>query len=101
MNECKPEIKFVIDEYIKAVNKWSSKINDLFSWPDDALGCHKWQYWVHCRWVRDWNATGREISCVEFLLDWLTEDNILRAWRDCDEWENENVILRAKWLKEI
>lgn len=96
----RPTVQFVLDEYNRAVREWASKTNDLFSWPDDALCPHKWQYWVHCRWVSDWNMTGREKDCVSFLLGWLKEDNILNAWADWDDWENENIILERNFRSE-
>jgi len=89
----KPSAQSVLENYERVVKQWASEKQDGFSWPDDALCQHEWQYWVHCRWVEDWNATDREKDCVEFLLGWLTEENILRAWQDWDEWEKKGEEL--------
>lgn len=74
----------VIDKYHEAIDNRS---NATFAWPDDALCGHKWQYFVHVAWVEDWNKEGRETECIEFLTNWLTEENVSKALDDYRDFE--------------
>jgi len=47
-----------------------------FGWPDDACVTEPWAYAIHWEWVGAWNKEGRGTECVQFLRDWLTDENI-------------------------
>jgi hypothetical protein len=86
----KPSVEFILESYKKTIKDWMSRTRGVFGWVDDLLCGTQWQYWVHCRWVSDWNKTGREKDAIDFLSEWLTEDNILRAFKDWEDWEKQN-----------
>lgn len=54
-----------------------------FGWPLDGLSREPWQYFVHCRLVRDWNREDRQTPSDEFHRRWLSNlDNIKAAMKD-------------------
>lgn len=68
----------VIEKYMESIN--NTKIpKTAFYWPGDDLCQYDWQYYIHSAWVGAWNKEGREIECIKFLTNWLTEENVSKA----------------------
>jgi hypothetical protein len=65
------------------------QLNSRYSWPDDSCAIEPWGYEIHVGWVEAWNDEGRKTAQIDFLRQWLANDeHILSAFERAADFAN-------------